>query len=186
MSFVIKGSNFEPAPAGPTAAVCIDLVDLGMREGQYGLRRKLKIVWSLEKRMKAPDRKSLGKPYIAQKVYGWSLHPKSLLRQDIEAWTGKKLTEKQIREGVDLEKLIGRAAFLSIQHNERDGAVFANVVAIMPLPDGMHAPLPDPDYVRVKDRSNGSQAPSREDAPDDAPPPSDDYAPAEDDENIPF
>lgn len=207
MPMIVKpGESFEPAPPGPSSAVCIDVVDLGTRETAFGARTQVRIVWSLEKRMKAQDRTRLGKPYIVQKTYTRSLHKKATLRVDLEAWRGKAFEEKSLAQGFDLEKLLGKAAFLSIQHNERDGTTYANVVAIMPLPNGMQAPLPDPEYVRHQDRDDGRPAkrrppapaptqhgsPSGDDWDDPEPPPSEagamyDEAPVEDDgSDLPF
>lgn len=191
MSIIVKSSgNFEPAPQGPATAVCIDVVNLGTVESRFGAKPKVVLVWSLDKRMKSSDRKQLGKPYLVQKRYTASLHPKSSLRKDLESWAGKKMDEAKIaRDGFDLETLIGKGCYLSIQHNETDTGLYANVVAVMPLPDGMQKPIPDPEYVRRADRSeNGSTRkqgstrhghPAGEDEPpvpdeDDAPPPADD------------
>jgi hypothetical protein len=182
MSMIVKGGgDFEPAPPGPSAAVCIDVVDLGMQDSQFGIKHKVRVVWSLEKRMKA-DRRSLGKPYIVQKTYSVSLHKKSTLRTDLEAWRGKAFDEKVLAQGFDLEGVLGKPAFLSIQHAERDGLTFANVVAIMPLPKGMPAPIADPEYVRHKDRKDDGRTgkrravaptphgdPAGEDAPEEIP-----------------
>lgn len=182
MGLVVRGrSDFEPAPAGPSAAVCIDVVDLGTQDTPYGARSRVRVVWSLEKTMKKN-----GKPYIVQKTYGRSLHRKSTLRQDLESWRGQAFDDAELNRGFDLEILLGKAAFLSIQHNTKDGTTYANVTAIMPLPKGHRKPLPDPDYVRVCNRENGSPAathhghPQGEDGWDaDAPPPDDADAPTE-------
>ena len=178
MTLIVKGGSFEPAPAGPSAAVCIDVVDLGTQETPWGARSRVRLVWSLDKKMKSK------KPYIVQKTYGRSLHPKSTLRQDLEAWSGKGITARQIQQGVDLERLIGRGAFLSIQHNVKDDATYANVVAIMPLPEGMAVPLPDPEYIRHKDRVDANGAGPRG-RPEEPTPPGDVDAPGEDEE-LPF
>ena len=189
-----QSRDFEPAPAGPAAAVCIDVVDLGMRDTPFGVKRKLRIVWAIDKRMKSPDRKTLGKPYIVGKHYTWSLHKKSNLRIDLENWAGKKFKESAlVKDGYDVERLLGKPAFLSITHNVKDdGTTYANVTALMPLPDGMHAPLPDPTYVRQKDRSeqDGKLTSTRRwsDGDQQEPPvPDDDEAPGDENaDDLPF
>jgi len=181
MTLIVKGGSFEPAPAGPSAAVCIDVVDLGTQDTPWGARSRVRLVWSLDKKMKSK------KPYIVQKTYGRSLHPKSTLRQDLEAWSGRNISARQIQMGVDLEKLIGRGAFLSIQHNVKDDATYANIVAIMPLPEGMAVPIPDPDYIRHKDRVDANGAGPRGRPPQNSPDePGDVDAPEEQDEELPF
>ena len=168
MTLLVKGSTFVPAPTGLSAAVCIDVVDLGTQETQFGARSRVKIVWALSKTMKD------GRPFIVGRIYGRSLHPKAQLRQDLESWSGRKLSAKQISSGIDLERLIGRGAYLSIQHDERDGTTYANVTAIVPLPDDQQAPPIPKDYVRVKDRDNGSGGRYENGGDSDGPPPPDD------------
>ena len=203
MPMIVKPtSDFEPAPPGPSAAVCIDVVDLGTRETAFGARTQVRVVWSLEKRMKPKERNQLGRPYIVQKTYTRSLHKKATLRLDLEAWRGKGFDDKALAQGFDLEKLLGKPAFLSIQHNERDGTTYANVVAIMPLPAGMQAPLPDPEYVRHQDRKDDGRPAKRRpqsaptqhgdpagadwEEPDETPVPDDEEAPLDDSDSIPF
>lgn len=183
MPFLIKGEgSYEPAPQGPAAAVCVDVVNLGTVETRFGAKHKLDIVWSIDKRMKAKDRNSLGRPYLVQQRYTVSLHEKSTLRQHLEAWFGKKMSDKTVKEGFDLEKLIGRGAYLSIRHNESDGKVYANVVAVMPLPEGMPKPIPDPEYVRRQDRppkDGRTQKSGQEKWEEEPPPPPDEDAPSD-------
>lgn len=191
MALYVKAnaSTFEPAPEGMAAAVCIDVVDMGMVESNYGgekkLQHKVRIVWALEHRMKN------GKPYIAQKRYTASLHKKANLRKDLETWRGKKFTESEIiRAGFDLEILLGIGANLFIQHDvKEDGTTFANVMSVLPLKG--KPPAADAGYVRHKDRtgdgSNGTKPlPSQRHekwADDDPPPHNDaDAPPPHDDE----
>ena len=106
------------------------------------------------------------------------------------AWRGSPFTDAQLAQGFDLEKLLGKPVFLSIQHATREGTTFANVVALMPLPKGQPAPIPDPGYVRVCDRSNGGGTrhghPEGADDPEDEEPREDAQEPENDDDDIPF
>ena len=172
MPMIVKPtSDFESAPPKPSAAVCIDVVDLGTRETQFGARTQVRVVWSLEKRMKPKDRRQLAKPYIVQKTYTRSLHKKATLRVDLEAWRGKAFDDQTLAKGFDLETVIGKAVFLSIQQKEREGTTYANVVALMPLPSGMQAPIPDPEYVRQQDRKEDRGRPARRQTPTEDPAP---------------
>jgi hypothetical protein len=92
-----------------------------------------------------------GKPFVVSRRFTVSLHKKAALRAAIESWRGRVLTETEIRDGFDLESLIGSACLLNVVHVARDGTTFANVSSIMRLPRGMKA-LRARDYVRVKDR----------------------------------
>lgn len=192
--FLVRGSasTFEPAPPGLHAAVCIDVVDLGLVEGPFGTKHRVRLVWSIDKRMP-----KTGKPYLCQKSYNAVLHPKSTLGKDLGSWRGKGFTDAEIQKGFNLERLVGKGCLLSIQHDERDGTTYANVVAVLPIGDRAQ-PIMDPEYVRHKDRdqnggtrkSTGTQHgnPAGEDWSDeDPPPPDEEHAPTvEDSDDIPF
>jgi hypothetical protein len=150
MSIIAKKpeSNFIPAPAGTFAAVCVDVIDLGLMANQFrpesAPQPKIRVVWQLAERM--PE----GRPYLVSRMYTLSLHDRSTLRQHIEAWVGP-LSAAQL-EGFDVETLIGRASLLSIVQTERDGTVFANVDSVLRLPKNMPVPVIDGEYVRKIDR----------------------------------
>lgn len=173
------GGDFEPAPAGPTAARCCDVRDLGMIEsvfsGKPKTQHKLLVSWVI-----GQERED-GKPFIVSKRYTASLHEKAALRADLESWRGKAFTESEL-DAFDVETVIGAPCFLNVVHNKKDGRVFANVQSIMPLPKGMQAPSVPTDYVRWVDRAEHQQAAANHAEP---PPPDDHDAPGADDE-IPF
>ncbi len=165
-----SGGNFIPAPAGTHAAVCVDVVDLGILKveyaGQAKQQHKVNIVWQLEEQQ--PD----GKPFSVRKRYTLSLHEKAALRKDLESWRGKAFTEDELR-GFDLEVLIGKPALLNVIRASRGGSEYANVATIMRLPKMMEAPT-QRDYVRVCDRpgaNGGSEIPDYSNYEDDGPPP---------------
>jgi len=163
MAIVAKatgGNDFKPAPAGTHAAVCCDVVDLGMLEVSFGgktkTQHKVNLVWQIEE-----DRDD-GKPFTVRKRYTLSLHEKASLRKDLESWRGRAFTPAEL-EGFDLEVLIGIGCTLNVIHTPKPdgGQPWANVAAIMKLHRSMQAPSVR-DYVRVQDRKE-AQA--------DAPPP---------------
>lgn len=149
-----KKSEYTAAPEGLWAAVCCDVVDLGMvMNAQWGEKHMIKIMWQLED----VDPKSK-KPYIVMRRFGLSLSEKSHLRPILESWRGNKFTQSEL-DGFDLEKLIGVNCQVQVIHNIKDnGDVFANVQAVVKPAKG--APkLRVRDYVRVADREQESQAP---------------------------
>lgn len=176
MPIIAKSAkSFEPCPAGPQQAVCVDVVDLGMvtstyvdEKGSPKLQHKIDIVWQSSEPMKD------GKPYIAKKRYTLSLHEKATLRQDLESWRGKPFSESEA-EGFDVEKLLGANCIINVAHKAGSkGGTFANVVSVMPLMRGQQRIEATPDYVRVCDRelardshdSNGADiAPNDDDIP---------------------
>lgn len=139
--------DFTPAPEGLHQAVCVDVVDQGMKQTQWGDKHKVQLRWQLDQ----ADEKT-GRPFLVMASYTLSLHKKAMLRQHLEAWRGRKFTEEEL-QGFDLEKLIGVNCQVQIVHNLGDeGQVYANVQAVVPLGKGMTQMRPSADYVRVCDR----------------------------------
>lgn len=143
-----QASNFMPPPPGTHAAVCVDIVDLGMLEVSFGgknkKQHKIRVVWQLA------EVRHDNKPFEASKRYTLSLHEKAALRKDLESWRGRPFTAEEL-EGFDLEKLLGAAALLNIIEEKKADKTYANIASIMRLPKGMESPTPR-DYVRVVDR----------------------------------
>lgn len=150
MAIIAKagGGNFVPCPPGQHAAVCCDVVDMGLLEVNWGgkvkKQHKIRIVWQIEEVM--PD----NRPYIAQKRYTLSLHKKAGLRADLEAWRGRPFTDEEL-QGFDVETVIGAPCLLNVQQVLKDGETYSNVTTLMKLPKGMNT-LKVRDYVRVCDR----------------------------------
>lgn len=129
--------NFELPPAGPTAARCSRLIDLGSHEtefqGKKKWQRKILLTWELA------EQRADGTPFQVSRRFGLSLHEKAALRGFLEAWRGKAFTVEEL-SGFDLRKLVNAPCMLNLVHSERDGRQYANISAVMPLPKGMTAP----------------------------------------------
>lgn len=172
------GKDFIPAPEGTHAAVCVDVIDLGMLEVTFGGKKKqqhkVNIVWQIDETR--PD----GKLFTVRKRYTLSLHEKAALRKDLESWRGQSFKPSEL-EGFDLEVLIGKGALVNVLHEVKEATTYANVVGVMRLPSKMAAPSPR-DYVRVYDRPN-TTPPS-----EDVPPPAEDeyYSAGITDDDVPF
>lgn len=139
-------TTFTPAPEGLHHAVCVDVIDLGILQTNWGDKHKVRIVWQIEE-VNAETQKR----FDVRKQYNLSLHEKATLRKDLEAWRGRKFTEDELR-GFDLEKLIGvNCQTQVVQDISDEGRIYANVQAIVPPPKNV-AKLGIHDYVRQKDR----------------------------------
>ena len=148
MSIVAKDSsrNWTPAPEGLHQGVCVDVIDMGMVQTQWGEKHKVRIVWQIEE-----VNPETSKRFDVSSFFGLSLSEKSRLRPTLEAWRGRKFSKEEL-EGFDLEKLIGAACQIQIVHNISDeGKVYGNVQAIVPAAKGQVKISPQ-DYVRAKDR----------------------------------
>ena len=140
---VRKTGDFEPAPEGLCKAVCVDVVDLGRQETPWGMREKLRIVWELEPQLED------GRRYTVYKLYTATLHEKGNLHKDLRSWRGKPFTAEELA-GFDLEKIVGACCQVMVQHNEREGVIYANVIAVMKPVGG---PLrPSGKYIRARNR----------------------------------
>jgi hypothetical protein len=140
-------SSYSAAPEGLHAAVCVDCVNLGIVQGAYGAKHKVRIVWQLD----AMDDEH-GRRFDVARVYTLSLHERAALRKDLESWRGKKFTEVEL-DGFDLEKLIGASAQVQVTHDlGDDGTIYANVSTVVPPVKGAPKLVPL-DFIRWKDRA---------------------------------
>lgn len=151
MAIIAKAAsdNFVLCPAGTHAAVCVDIVDLGIVESEFqGKKKKLhkvRIVWQIDE-----ANEETKKPYTAGKRYTLSLHEKANLRKDLESWRGKPFTAQEC-EGFDLEALLSVGALINVIHETKGDKTYDNVTSIMRVPKAMQAPTPQ-GYIRVCDR----------------------------------
>ena len=154
-----SGSDFEPAPEGNHSAVCCDVVDLGILprtfEGRTSNDHMVSITWQL------PETDADGRPYLVFKRYKNSLHDRASLRKDLEAWRGKRFTAEELKDGFDLDRLIGVPALVNVQHNDSGDRTYANVTAITPLPKGLPPIKVNPEFVRKQDRPDSASGPDR-------------------------
>jgi hypothetical protein len=180
-----RNKEYTPAPEGLHRAVCVDAVDLGMKDTQFGRKHKIRYVWQIEETMDD------GKPFRVHQDFNWTMNKKAGLRIAIESWRGRPFASDDEAEAFDLESPLGTNCQLNVVHNKNGDTTFANVKAVVPkvkAPKGQ-PPYPDlvaRDYIRVKDR-DGYVPPEPE--PEEATEPEDrtDYSTgSEDDSEVPF
>lgn len=182
--------DFELCPAGPQQLVCCDVIDHGLVPTKQWGTAAMKDVPKVTIRWQSAAPMRDGRPYIVQKRYTLSSHPKSTLRKDLEAWRGKPFTDQEADE-FDLEKLIGVNCFANVVHEPKTRGVFAEVRSIMPRPQALPK-IVVRDYVRVRDRvpetttpgaaptPSAGQPPATRPQPPAPAPPADDFPPADD------
>ena len=121
------GKHFEPAPPGLHQAVCVDVVDLGIVEGKFGAKSKLRIVWQTKAKNKDGER------FQVRATYTQSLMEGSNLRRDLESWRGRAFTHEEVK-GFDVEKLLGVNCQLAtkIEASKSTGRNYAKVTAVLP------------------------------------------------------
>lgn len=136
-----QGKDFELAPPGVHVARCCKVIDCGTQVNETFKKRQRKawLFWELPNTQRqAPS--AGGDPFIVGKQYTLSHNEKSNLRGDLESWYGRRFSDEDLEKagGFDLERLIDRPALLNIVHST-DGK-YANVMAVMPLPNGTICP----------------------------------------------
>jgi len=137
-----KGGNFKPVPEGQHLGICDMMVDLGMQDGgQYGPKHKVYIRFQIpgERVTGEWDGEAYDRPAVTGIQLTLSLGKNSAMRPFLESWRGKKFTSEEVR-GFDIVNVAGKAAYLNIVHDEKDGKTYANIQSIMPVPPGMSPP----------------------------------------------
>jgi hypothetical protein len=126
----------------------VDVIDLGERVKSFvGKAEKISPVCALV--FETGEVNEDGNPHAIQKEFTVSMFERAGLRQFLEAWRGKSYTEAEAQAGVPLNKLVGHAALVSVEHKtSASGRVYATFRTIGPLPKAIA--VPDiPPYVRA-------------------------------------
>lgn len=139
------------APTGAYPAVCVDVVQRGWENTNFGERERIQFVFQTPHTNAEYDEPLT----ISSRPFNITFGKRSSLRAFLESWRGGKYTDAQAKEGVDTEKCIGRPCLITVAHNEHEGTMYANIEGIMPIMDGVVAPTPWDGYERVKDRDGG-------------------------------
>jgi len=132
-------------PAGTWPAICYRVIDLGTQQTSYKgeAKEQHKVMLSFELKddeCVMRDGAKAGLPMTMHQRYTWSMHEKSNLRKQLEAWRGKKFTDADFGEnGFDVRKLLGVPCLLSVAHNEVGDKVYANIASISKPLKGMSA-----------------------------------------------
>jgi hypothetical protein len=138
--------DFKIAPAGNHIARLYSIIDLGHQatewKGETKIMHKVVFTWELHGEDDAgePLKTDDGKPLIVSKRYTVSLGDQARLRQDLEAWSGKKMTAED-RKNFDLKGLLGKFCMVNITHSE-DGK-YANISGISPVPSALRSAQPE-------------------------------------------
>lgn len=155
-----EGKSFTPHPEGAAQFVCADVHDEGYREGPYGTKREIRLVFVSE--FLQDD----GRPFEHSQWFTLSLHEKSNLSKFLESWRGTPFTDDERHGGWDIMKLMGANAYVQIVHKPKQtGGVKATISSIMKLPPKMQKMAIPTDFARVKDRVKKELAVSATTAP---------------------
>lgn len=171
-----SGGDFTPAPEGLWPGVCVDVVDLGMLDSQFGPTHQIELRMVLVAEPALPT----GKPHMAVRRFTLSLGEKSNLRPFLESWRGRKFTPEELA-GFDLEKLIGACGQFQIIHTvSKKGKTYGKIQTAVPYPRGMEKMLLPLDYIRQCERDRRAAIENEANGP------ADDFEPEIEDSDIPF
>lgn len=144
MFLPLPTGDFEITPSGTFAARCYRFLDLGTQpveyQGQTTFKRKVSLAWELPTELMTRG-DNAGKPFSGHRRYTWSMHEKSILRQHLESWRGRKFSDSDFgANGFDTKKLLGVPCMISIVHSERNGRTSSIVTSVSPLMKGFDIP----------------------------------------------
>jgi hypothetical protein len=110
-----------------TDAVCVDYIDLGVQETQWGPKHQCKFVFETR------ETNDKGYPVMIQRTFTKSLHEKSALKPFIENWRGYELSPEEIGGKLKLDKMVGKPASIKYQDSiSKKGYAFLKLLAIAP------------------------------------------------------
>ena len=134
--------EFENPPADTHIGTCYRVLDLGTQQtpfkdektGALKRQHQVQLSWELDCLM------TDGKPFSMHRRYTLSLHEKSALCKDLQAWRGKPFTEAEL-EAFDLSAILGTSCLIGVAHEQKEGGkVYAKISSILKLPKNTKAP----------------------------------------------
>ena len=163
MSLTVKdtgsGRDYKIVPAGAWIGRAFGLIDMGTQtvQTQEGEKKLPKVRLMVELFGEDEEGNPLTvevdgeqKPMVVSKTYTASLHAKSNLTKELNAWRGKAFTPEELK-GFDTAKLVGAYGLFNITHNmSKDGTkTYANIAGVSPLPSALKASKPAPVHQNV-------------------------------------
>lgn len=149
-----SGSQRELLPAGNVQAVCYGVIELGHRDGNYGVKHEAAVLFETPS-LRYEDEDGKDKPRGINNFYLISLHEKSNMGKDLASWRGKAFTPKE-KEGFDITNLIGANCLLNIVHVPKaDKSMKDKIASISPLMQGMAKLNPENTLVNYSFSDNG-------------------------------
>jgi hypothetical protein len=135
MPIKMKRNDFEQIEPGTYAARLTDIVDLGTQNVIFNGEHKTahKILGSF---VTPGELRTDGRPFKVFRTFTASLHRKSALRRDLEAWLGRPISKEE-EASFDLPSLLGKPVLVSIAETENGRR---KVTSLAPIPRGMDMP----------------------------------------------
>lgn len=138
------GSSITPLDEGVYVGICTWLIDLGEQRNQKfdKVSHRVIFMWDIVGETVRINDKEESR--TMNREYTLSLHERSGLRKDLQAWRGKAFTDEEL-EGFDVANVLGVPCQIQVVHEERNGSTYARIGSIMAMPKGQPKPSKD-DY----------------------------------------
>jgi hypothetical protein len=156
MSIIVKAHDGPPgiAPIGLHRAVCVDVIDLGLEDTEFGKKYQVQIAWQID------AKKDNGFSFCVRRRYTATLGERATLRKTLEGWLGRKLEKAELEGGFDLESLKGLQCQVLVQHQTRaNGTEYARVESVLPPAKGVEPLKDDGSYKRWTEPKNEESFP---------------------------
>jgi hypothetical protein len=128
-----SGVKISPPAPGTIPARLARIIELGEHDGKYGVKDQLQLWFSLPTRLITDEGDYQGKQHMVRTQY--------LTKSSNEKAALMKYVTVLKPSATDLGELLNQPCYLNIVHNEvKTGdkvAVYANIMGIMPVPEGM-------------------------------------------------
>lgn len=133
---------YEPLTKGPHVAICVSILDIGPEESQFSAKLVDKVMFLFEITDELVDYNGVVQPKVTYAKIPYSAHPKSTLRQWLDAWCDT--TDEDFDDGVDIIELcLGKPCIVNIIHEPRkNGGVFDKISNVSKILPGMQVDEP--------------------------------------------
>lgn len=126
-------------------ARCFWIVDLGTQKTPRGESRKVFINFELPNTRHVFNDEKGEEPFSIStemfvSMFGGPGKKTAAFREFLESWRGKKYTQQEVENGIDLTKMVGAPCKVRVIHNETANGTYANIQYIFPLDKGDKCP----------------------------------------------
>jgi hypothetical protein len=132
MKFDDISGGFEPCPEGNHIGILVSYIDRGLQDGTFGPRRQVFLKWELP----GVETDNENQVLVFQTIFNLSLRAKAF-SEIVAALMG---SPSNLR-GVNIKDMLGKAARLTIVHNENGVQTYANIDRVRPLKPGEKVPV---------------------------------------------
>ena len=129
------GSTIPKLEGGVYTAISSAIVDIGLQKNEKfdKTQRKFMMIWTILNEIVEVNGEEL--PRQLSKEYSFSLHEKSTLRKDLQAWRGKAFTEEELK-GFDILNVLNVPCQLQVLLEEKNSKQYNTIASLMALPKG--------------------------------------------------